>query len=60
MDGAFSVEVQWDPEGARCLDLSRSLAVIHEQAMGESSEGKEPLISKQKVTGWASQQEVLL
>ena len=35
MDDAISVEVQWDLEGARCLDLSRSLASIHFQAMGE-------------------------
>ena len=59
MDDAISVEVQWDPEGARCLDLSRSLVVIHEHAMGKRSEGEEPSLSKKKVTGWATQQEVL-
>ena len=48
-----------DAEGARCLDLSRSLAFIHEQAMGERSEGQEPLLSREKVTSWATQQEVL-
>ena len=59
MDDAISVEVQWDSEGARCLDLSRSLALIHDQAMGERCEGEEPLLSHKKVTGWATQQEVL-
>ena len=59
MDDAISVEVRWDTEGARCLDLSRSLAFIHEQAMGERFEGEEPLLSRKKVTGWATQQEVL-
>ena len=38
-DHAVSVPVQWDPEGARCLDLSRSLTAIHEQAVGERSKG---------------------
>ena len=59
MDDAILVEVQWDAEGERCLDLSRSLAFIHEQPMGERSEGEEPLLSRKKVTSWAKQQEVL-
>ena len=59
MDDAISVEAQWDPEGARCLDLSRSLAFIRDQAMGERSEGEEPLLSREKVTGWATQQKLL-
>ena len=59
MDDAISVEVQWDGEGARCLDLTRPLAFIQEQAMSEISEGEEPLLSRKKVTGWATQQEFL-
>ena len=58
MDDAISVEVQWDVEGARCLDLSRFLAFIYDQAMGKRSEGEKPLLSRKKVTGWATQQEV--
>ena len=59
MDDYIWVEVQWDAEGGRCLGLSRSLAFIHDQAMGERSEGEEPLLSREKVTGWATQREVL-
>ena len=39
--------------------MPRSLASIHFQAMGERCEGEEPLLSHKKVTGWATQQEVL-
>ena len=59
MGDAISIEVQWDKEGGRCLDLSRSLASIHFQAMGERCEGEELLLSHLKVTGRATQQEVL-
>ena len=59
MDDAISIEVQWEKGGGRCLDLSRSLASIHFEAMGERCEGEEPLLSQKKVTGWATQQEVL-
>ena len=44
IDDAILVEVQWGPEGARCLDFSRSLDVIHEQAMGERLKVEEPLL----------------
>ena len=47
MDDAISVEVRWDPEGARCLRLTRTLAGIHEQVMAERTEGEEALLSKQ-------------
>ena len=57
MNDAISIEVQWDKEGGRCLDLSRSLAPIHFQTMGERCEGEEPSLSHEKVTGWATQQE---
>ena len=46
MDDAISTEVQWDKEGGRCLDLSRSLASINFQAMGERCKGEEPLLSQ--------------
>ena len=58
MDDAISVEVQWDADGARCLDLSRSLAFIDEQAMGERFEREEPPLTRKKVTDWPTQQEV--
>ena len=58
VDDAISVDVQWDAESARFLDLSRSLASIYDQAMGEGSEAKEPLLSPEKVLVWATQQEV--
>ena len=41
------------------IDLSRSLGSIYFQAMGERSEGEEPLLSPRKVTGWAMLQKVL-
>ena len=59
MDYAISIKVQWGKEGGRCLDLSRSLASTHVQAMGERCEGEEPLLSHKTVTDWATQQEVL-
>ena len=59
MDDAVSVEVQWESDGGRCLALAQSLASIHFQAMGERAEGEEPLLSHNKVTDWAPQQEVL-
>ena len=59
LDDAIPVEVQWDAEGARCLNLSPYLAFINEQAMGKRSKEKEPLFSRKKATGWATQQEVL-
>ena len=59
IDDAISIEVQWHAERARRLDLSLSLAFIHEQAMSERSEGEEALLSRKKVTGWATQQKVL-
>ena len=57
MDDSISAEVQWYSEEARGLDLSRSLRFIYDQAMGERSEGEEPLLSRNKVTGGATQQE---
>ena len=39
--------------------MSRSLGSIYFQAMGERSEGEESLLSYSKVTGWATQKEVL-
>ena len=59
MDDAISVEVQWEKTGDRCLDLSRSLASIHFQAMGERGVEEEPLLSPKKVTNWSTQHEVL-
>ena len=44
--------------GRGVLDLSQSLAFIHEQAMGERSEGEVPLLERKKVTGWATRHEV--
>ena len=58
-DDAVSVEVQWEPDGGRCLTMAQSLASIHFQVMGEREEGEEPLLSNKKVTDWAPQQEVL-
>ena len=58
MDDAISVEVQKEDGWERCLDVSRWLAPIHFKAMGEGRE-EEPLWSHKKVTGWATQQEVL-
>ena len=52
MDDAISVEVQ-------CTCLSQSLASMHLQAMSERSDREEPLLSRQTVTGWATQQEIL-
>ena len=59
MDDAISVEVQWDKGGGLCIVLPRSSASINFQAMGERSEGEESLLSYSKVTGWATQKEVL-
>ena len=39
--------------------MSRALASIHLQAMGERDEGEEPLLLHKTVTGWATKQEVL-
>ena len=58
VDDAISVDVQWDSQGARCLELSQLLAFIHDQAMGKKSEGKEPLLLRNMVADWATQQEV--
>ena len=59
VDDAVSVEVQWKPDGGRCLATGQSLASIHFQAIEEREEGEEPLRSHKKVTDWGQQQEVL-
>lgn len=58
MDAAISIVVLWYSEGARCVGDSWPLASTHFQAIGEKSEGQEPLLSHKTVTGWATQQEV--
>ena len=59
MDDAISIDVQRGKEGRRYLDLSRSLASTHFQAMCGKCAGEEPLLSHERVTGWTTQQEVL-
>ena len=59
MDDAISVEIKWKEDGGRCLEVSKSLASIHFQAMGEREVGGEPLPSHKKVTDWAPRWEVL-
>lgn len=45
---AISVELLWAEDGGRCLHVSKSLASMHFQAMGEQEVGGEPLWSKTK------------
>ena len=39
MENAVSVEVQWDPDGGRCIALVQSLGSIHYQARGVRGDG---------------------
>ena len=34
VNDAVSVEVQWEPDGGRCIALAQSLSSIHFQSMG--------------------------
>lgn len=59
VDDAVSVEAKHEPDGGRCIVLSKSLASIHHLLLGERGEGQEPVLSHKKTTDWAPQMEVL-
>lgn len=55
---AISVEAQWAENGRRCLELSRTLASIQSEAMGERGLGDEQARSHNKTVEWAPRQKV--
>ena len=59
MDGAVSVDVQWESGKEKWLALSQTLASIDCPAIGERVEEEEPLLSHTSITDWAPQQEML-
>ena len=57
-DGIF-VEVQWWPDGRRCLRAVQSLALDHFRLLGVRGASDPPLLSANKITNWGTRLEVL-
>ena len=53
------VELQWWPDGRRCLRADQSLASDHFRLLGERGVSDPPLLSARKITDWDTQMEVL-
>ena len=59
VDDGILVEVQWWPDGRRCLRAVQSLASDHFCLLGERGVSDPPLLSARKITDWDTQPEVL-
>ena len=59
VDDGILVEVQWWPDGRRCLRAVQSLASDHFRLLGERGVSDPPLLSTSKITDWDTRLEVL-
>ena len=59
VDDGILVEVQWWPDGRRCLRAVQSLASGHFRLLGECGVPDPPLLCARKITDWHTQPEVL-
>ena len=59
VDDGILVELQWWPDGRRCLRAVQSLASDHFRLLGERGVSDPPLLSARKTTNWDTQLEVL-
>ena len=59
VDDGILVELQWWPDGRRCLRAVQSLAPDHFRLLVEGGVSDPPLLSARKITDWDTQLEVL-
>ena len=59
VDDGILVELQWWPDGRRCLRAVQSLASDHFRLLGERGVSDPPLLSTSKITDWDTRLEVL-
>ena len=59
VDDGILVEVQWWPDGRRCLRATRSLVSDHFRLFGERGANEPPLLSEKKMSDWDTCLEVL-
>ena len=59
VDDGIVVEVQWWPDGHRCLRAVQSLASEYFRLLGERGVADPPLLSARTITDWDTQLEVL-
>ena len=59
VDDGILVEVQWWPDGRRCLRAVQSLTSDHFRLLGEREVSDPPLLSASKITDWDTRLEVL-
>ena len=59
VDDGILVEVQWWPDGRRCMRAVQSLASDHLRLLGVRGASDPPLLSASKITNWDTRLEVL-
>ena len=59
VDDSILVEVQYSPDGRRCLCASRSLISDHYRLLGERGVDDPPLLDAKKMSDWDTRLEVL-
>ena len=59
VDDGILVELQWWPDGRRCLRAVQSLASDHFRLLGERGVSDPPLLSTSKITDWDTRLELL-